>query len=1031
MQMLSRIKTSLTPRKQVRLRDDPKKIGDRTASTTIHTANKTSFNNIGTSGKVTNIAGHVIHGDLNVYNTDSTATPSSILINSPPSQPLAPDIWFGRDGIISSLAEIITGNENPRIAILGAGGMGKTATALHLIRHEAVVARYRDRAFFVACDAANSADLLASRILQIIGVSADAGENLVTAMHLALKGAPPTLLLLDNFESIWEAELNHSATRDLLHKIADSPSSTVIITMRATTPPPGIRWTFFESLPPLSASSAKEVFLAINATFCDGSNDGHRVLDELLRELDYIPLAIHLLAHVSTDLSPRFVLKQWQKQRTQMLRLDSYTKDKLESVDVSISLSMESLDIERNPGAIQLLGMLSLLPDGLFHWQERLDIIEDTFETATSDLFLLRQLALIYTASDKLSVLSTIRHFVLQHHPPDAQHVQCIYAIIWELVHTYAMVGFGPEFSGAVDALSPEMGNIGSLIDHNVAYDPGEIIVDIAIRISWHLNLTYPSSHLLQKVSSLVPLVHAAMQARYWSVSGEIMYKQDDYTDAASVFKQARDLFLETGHGLGAAQCSRRLGDILRVQSNYSEATTVLRDTRAQFLEIGDRLGAAQCSRSLGVTLRMQRNYSEATTTLMGARAQFLEIGNHLGDAECSASLGDILSSQGNYSEATTILADARAQFLQIGNRLGVAQCSQSLGEILEKRRNYSEATTTLTDARLQFIKIGDRTGGAECSASLGDILKSQGNYSEATAILTDARAQFIEIGNRDGTAECSASLGAILVSQRSYNEAEDLLAHVRDQFIEIGRDAWSAYCSALLEECVRARDDEEIIILKDTRAQFLEIGHGLGIAQCSQRLGEILRMRGNYSEATTLLTDARSQFLEIGDRLGAAQCSKSLGEILRKRSRYYEATVTLTDARGQFIQIGDRVGEAECLASLGDILRSQGNYSEATAILTVAQAQFIEIGNRDGDAECSASLGDILLRQRNYTEAENLLTHVRDQFIAIGRDAWVVYCSALLKECVRARDGEEIMEIGSSNLRVAVEVKARKIAMK
>lgn len=92
MQMLSRIKTSLTPRKQVRLRDDPKKIGDRTASTTIHTANKvcdemiyqsvpiahvlmkTSFNNIGTSGKVTNIAGHVIHGDLNVYNTDSTAS---------------------------------------------------------------------------------------------------------------------------------------------------------------------------------------------------------------------------------------------------------------------------------------------------------------------------------------------------------------------------------------------------------------------------------------------------------------------------------------------------------------------------------------------------------------------------------------------------------------------------------------------------------------------------------------------------------------------------------------------------------------------------------------------------------------------------------------------------------------------------------------------------------------------------------------------------------------------------------------------
>ncbi|KZP03948.1 hypothetical protein FIBSPDRAFT_968543 [Athelia psychrophila] len=273
---------------------------------------------------------------------------------------------------------------------------------------------YGDRAFFVACDAATSTQLLASRILQIIGVSAGPGENLVTAMHLALKCAPPTLLLLDNFESLWEAEKHHTATRDLLQKIADSPSSTLIVTMRATTPPPGILWTLFESLPPLAASSAKDVFLAINSTFCDGSDDGNEVLNELLMELDYVPLAIHLLAHVSADLSPRMVLKQWQKQRTRMLSLDSYTTDKLESVDVSISLSMESLDVSRHSGAIQLLGMLCLLPDGLLRWQERSEVIEESFQTATSDLFLLRKFALVYTTGAKLGVLSPIHHFVLQ-----------------------------------------------------------------------------------------------------------------------------------------------------------------------------------------------------------------------------------------------------------------------------------------------------------------------------------------------------------------------------------------------------------------------------------------------------------------------------------------------------------------------------------------------------------------------------------------------------------------------------------------
>ncbi|KZP19435.1 hypothetical protein FIBSPDRAFT_1045418, partial [Athelia psychrophila] len=304
--MLSRFKKAL---KTSRTADDPQSenlrlrynhkntIDDRTTSTFLQPTNTTAFNAIGTSGKVTNVAGHIIHGDFHMHNADSATVPSGRLNAPTPSQPSAPDIFCGREDFVSTLAAIIAGNNNPRIAILGSGGMGKTATALHLVRHKTVVARYSDRVFFVACDTATSAELLASRILQSIGVSATVEENLVTAMHLALKGSPPTLLLLDNFESVWEAQQDHAATRDLLQKIADSPSSTLIITMRAAAPPPGIRWTTSESLLPLPATAAKEVFLAINATFCDGSNDGDEVLDGLLSELDHVPLAIHLLAH--------------------------------------------------------------------------------------------------------------------------------------------------------------------------------------------------------------------------------------------------------------------------------------------------------------------------------------------------------------------------------------------------------------------------------------------------------------------------------------------------------------------------------------------------------------------------------------------------------------------------------------------------------------------------------------------------------------------------------------------------------------
>ncbi|KZP05296.1 TPR-like protein [Athelia psychrophila] len=804
--MLSRIENTFGKRKQLRLQDDREGIGERTTSTAIQAANMMSFNTIGTSGLVMNVA-----GDFNMYSGVSPTDVLADIISPPPlSQPSAPDIWFGRGDIVSTLAGVITGNENPRIAILGSGGIGKTTTALHLIRNEAVVTRYGNRIFFVACDAAASSDLLASRILQAIGVAAAAGENPVTAMHLALKAAPPTLLVLDNFESTWEGERDHAAIRDLLLKIAECPTATLIITMRATAAPPGIRWTYSDSLPPLSAPSAKEVFLAINPTFCHSSDDGNEILNELLKELDYVPLAIHLLAHVSKDFTPRYVLKQWQKQRTRMLSLDRYTNDKLESVDVSISLSMESLDVEKNSEAIQLLGMLCLLPDGLLHWQQRLEFIEETFDTAISDLQLLRKTALVYITAGGLRVLSPIRHFVLQHYPPDLQHAQCICNIIWKLVEAYAMVQFGPEMQGSIEALSPEIGNIGNLIDHAVAYDPGDIIVDIAIQTSWYLCYINPSSHLLHKVADLVPALPDVIKARYWHISGAIAFMQDGYAEATSTFMQARDLFLKIGDRVGAARCSQRLGENLRMQDKCSEAAAVLKDAQAQFFELGDRSGAAWCLQSLGQILHTQRKYSEATAIFTSARAEALEIGDRLGAAQCSRSLGESLRMQSEYSEAGAVLIDAQVQFLDIGSRLGAIQCLRSLGGILSMQSNYSEAAIILTDARTEYLEIGLRLGAAQCSQALGNNLRIQSKHSEATAVLTDARAQFLQINKRLGEAQCAQSLGEILLEQRKYTEAENLLMHARDHFLDMGLEAQAAECSELLEECMDDSDDEE-----------------------------------------------------------------------------------------------------------------------------------------------------------------------------------------------------------------------------
>ena len=157
------------------------------------------------------------------------------------------------------------------------------------------ITRYEDHRYFVACDAVTSAESLVTLILQVLQVPLVPKENILTTLTRALCARPPTLLLLDNFETAWDVN-SHGGVLDLLQKIRNAKPVSLIITMRAAVPPAGIRWTQCYNLAPLSPHAAKEVFLAIQSLPSDGNNDGNdgSSLDMLLKDMDYVPLAIRL-----------------------------------------------------------------------------------------------------------------------------------------------------------------------------------------------------------------------------------------------------------------------------------------------------------------------------------------------------------------------------------------------------------------------------------------------------------------------------------------------------------------------------------------------------------------------------------------------------------------------------------------------------------------------------------------------------------------------------------------------------------------
>jgi len=64
----------------------------------------------------------------------------------------------------------------------------------------------------------SSADTLAELILRVLRVPSVAEEHPSTALHQVLLSAPPTLLVLDNFETLWDVNSNRANVLDLLQK---------------------------------------------------------------------------------------------------------------------------------------------------------------------------------------------------------------------------------------------------------------------------------------------------------------------------------------------------------------------------------------------------------------------------------------------------------------------------------------------------------------------------------------------------------------------------------------------------------------------------------------------------------------------------------------------------------------------------------------------------------------------------------------------------------------------------------------------
>ncbi|KAJ7289589.1 hypothetical protein C8J57DRAFT_433284, partial [Mycena rebaudengoi] len=319
--------------------------------------------------------------------------------------PPCPKIFHGREAELQDVVNILI-QDSARIAILGAGGMGKTSLATTALHNQQVEAKYPHR-YFVPCHSSPTCTELVVTIADHIGL--EKGSNMPKRVAHYFANAPPTLLVLDNLETCWESLASRSEVEEFLSLLTDAHHLGLMITLRGAERPGKIKWTrpFLTPLEPLSDVAAQQTFIEV-------ADDGHddAIIKELLELTGNLPLAVSLIASVAGSEGCAKALLRWKLESTRML---SEGYDQRSSLDISIMLSYTSSRMTQ--GAQQLLSILSMLPDGLADAdlvQANLPIPDILACKAT-----LIQTALSFVGQDQhLKVLVPIREHILHIHPP-------------------------------------------------------------------------------------------------------------------------------------------------------------------------------------------------------------------------------------------------------------------------------------------------------------------------------------------------------------------------------------------------------------------------------------------------------------------------------------------------------------------------------------------------------------------------------------------------------------------------------------
>ena len=531
-----------------------------------------------------------------------------------------------------ALAETLT-----PITLIGPGGIGKTSVALAVLHSNRIKERFGDDRRFIRCDQFTASRInFLSRLSEVTGAGIENPEDLAPLRPFL--SSKEMFIVLDNAESILDPQgTDGQEIYGVVEELSQLDNVCLCITSRITTVPPDCKRL---DVPTLSMNAAHSTFYRIY----DNNGQSDRI-DEILKQLDFHPLSVTLLATVArqNEWDDDRLVGEWERHQTGMLRTE-HSKSLAVTIELSLASSMFQ---QLGPIARGLLGVVAFFPQGVD--QNNFDWLFSTVPNrkAVFDKFCI--LSLTYRSNGFITMLAPLRDYLCPK-DPKASPLLCA---IKDLYVTRLSIVVSPTVPGFEDArwITSEDVNVEHLLDIFTTADPNsDYIWNSCNGFMAHLHWHKPRQTVLGPKIEQLPDDHRLKPrgllefSRLFDSTGNHLEEKRLLTYALKLWREREDDYwvARTLHFM--AYANRQLGLLKEGIQEAKEAFEV-------FERLGGEVDQVACLLELA-RLLLEDEQLDAEEEVTTRLANLLEKGPEFSLCQFHHLLGDISRSKGEREKA-------------------------------------------------------------------------------------------------------------------------------------------------------------------------------------------------------------------------------------------------------------------------------------------------------------------------------------------------------------------------------------------